>query len=163
MAEYDINKALDLWQTLLIRNKRKLKNEDLAKELVEDLFCKISSSLYKDSFDNSTEEQFIIEKIAPLMQNKVELLDIIYGDTYCGGIGRYSWEQHLLYCFVGMILLGDTDIIKRIFTKLWGNKYMIDVTLGDYILKVSNLLNDLFEDEDFPNYISLEENIKNTF
>ena len=161
IAEYDLNKAFDLWCTLLIRNKRRLRTHDAAKELIDNFFYKLSSFLYKDFFDYSSGNHFLIEKIVPQMQNKFELLDIIYGETYCAGTAKSGWENSCLYCFVDIILLGDTDIIKRIISKLICNNYMNDITIGDYLLKVSNLLNEIFDDEDYPNYNTLDMNIKN--
>lgn len=160
MAEYDINKAWDMWHTLLIRNKRRLKEEDVARELVDDFLYKISSAMYHDFFDYSSDNIFFIENVVPLMQNNIDLLDIIYGEAYCGGIGKYGWEDSSLYLFVDIVLLGNTDIIRRVFSKLLSNKHMNDITIGDFLLKVANLLNDIFSDDDYPDFTSLNTNVK---
>lgn len=160
-AEYDINKALDMWRTLLIRNKRRLKEQDIARELVDDLFYKISSAMSHDFIDHTSDNLFFIENVVPQIQNNVELLDLIYGEANCGGIDKFCWENSCLYLFVGIILHGDTDIIRRVFGKLISNKNMKEITIGDYLLNVANILNDIFSNEDFTNFISLDTNIKN--
>lgn len=158
MTKYDCDIAFDMWLYILKNNSDLLNKERDSEYLVSDLIEKMVETLM--SRYDADENEIFIKDIIPRMQNRQEILSQIFGNTYCAGARRSSFNDYMPKCLAYMLLVANPDVIINIMKLMSSNKYMKDITIGTFVMRSIAELKSIMEDNDISNKYSVTSDIK---
>lgn len=164
MAKFDICIAMEMWLYLLKKNNKYLKLEGDSEMLVSEMInMMILQIMELDDLKCKGEDEILFDIIVPEIINKEELIDYIYGKTYCAGSRKYDCFETAKKCFAYILIKGSPQVVKRMVNNLFTNRHMKLLTMGDYLLEVVEYVTNIFQDkEHFIQYNSLDNNVYNT-
>lgn len=160
---YDGNIAMSMWQYILQKNQNKVTNEEEAKHLISGVlkrFCDKYDGFYHH-FSGRNEMRTMLEHVAPHLVHNVELIKLLFGNSYNAGYDSSYIYSDKLPCLIASILLqGSPSIVYALFKSLANNKNMKDISIGMLLRDTSEFLEEVSSNSDLNELYSVSQEVR---
>lgn len=160
-AVYDADMAMDMWHYILLQNREKLREKDVAEKCVCDIVEKYEEKNKSKYHFWGREYEYIIvlDYIAPYLVKRPEMIKLIFGETI--NAGNYYSNHSVPSLIAGILLQGKPQVTSFLIETLASNKMMFDITIGDLLRRAYELIEEVYENTDVNKLYSITPEVKN--